>query len=432
VISAIDAPNDLAPTGGNLVDFGVPGGIDDITLTYQIAGILPDDAFAYKTLEHAQLSDGVTVTVRGTLDGRPDVKVVTHYALRACDPGVRVRTELFNGSADKQAFVVADAMHWGKRRQVPFVPAKDQGYSQPELDLLELAALWAPYEYSSAATPGENGPAYGTVGCSSEQLSGVNDLEIAALGTPMEYVEPGDSLVLERLLVATGQGNGTAPAIDAMMEARAQLFDEAPVTVKGRIIVGTGNVMIPFGGDVRRASVVINSNGRPVSSLVPAADGTFVARVPAGSIDIEVWSFGRLASKQAGSVDSAGIVQLGDVFVPEPATVQLSVTRDRLQGPPENAWAIVVFTQPGAEPGTFHGRLNGCTPWLGPPNGPSPACNQVIVAPQGTDVEVPAGPYVVYATVGPEHTLAKQDVTLVAGEITPLSFDLEEFPTTIG
>src|ERR1043165_8636457 len=30
VISAIDTPNDLAPTGGNLVDFGVPGGIDDV------------------------------------------------------------------------------------------------------------------------------------------------------------------------------------------------------------------------------------------------------------------------------------------------------------------------------------------------------------------------------------------------------------------
>jgi len=46
VISAIGAPNDLAPTGGNLIDFGPPGATDDVTLTYQIAGILPDDAFA--------------------------------------------------------------------------------------------------------------------------------------------------------------------------------------------------------------------------------------------------------------------------------------------------------------------------------------------------------------------------------------------------
>src|SRR6476659_157878 len=50
VISALDAPNDLAPTGGNLIDFGVAGGLDDVTLTYQIAGTLPDDAFSYPSM----------------------------------------------------------------------------------------------------------------------------------------------------------------------------------------------------------------------------------------------------------------------------------------------------------------------------------------------------------------------------------------------
>ncbi|HSD87178.1 MAG TPA: hypothetical protein VLB44_06670, partial [Kofleriaceae bacterium] len=48
--------------------------------------------------------------------------------------------------------------------------------------------------------------------------------------------------------------------------------------------------------------------------------------------------------------------------------------------------------------------------------------------PGGTDVEVPAGHYVVYATAGPEHTLAKREVDLVAGEITPLAFEVAELP----
>ncbi|HEY5924376.1 MAG TPA: hypothetical protein VIV11_22015, partial [Kofleriaceae bacterium] len=137
VFSALDAPTDLAPTGGNLIDFGTSGDIDDVTLTYQIAGILPDDAFAYHTLDVATHDTHVSVTVRGTLDGRPDVKVVTHYALVGCERFLRVRSELFNGSADKQAFFIADGMHWGKRRVVPFAPARGQGYLQPELDLLE-------------------------------------------------------------------------------------------------------------------------------------------------------------------------------------------------------------------------------------------------------------------------------------------------------
>lgn len=281
VISAIDAPNDLAPTGGNLIDFGLAGGKDDVTLTYQIAGILPDDAFAYTSLERGPQS----VTLRGTLDGRPEVKVVTHYEIRACDPGIRVHTELFNGSADTQAFFVADAMHWGKRRQVPFAPAKGQGYVQPKLDLLELSAQWQAYDFGAAATPATDRPSYGEVACDREQLSGVNDLEISALGTPMTYVEPGDSIVLERMLVV-GDSGGVAPAVDSVLEARTQLFGGTLQTVSGRI---TG----VRGGDPRRASIVISVDGKPITSVVPRDDGSYSARVPAGDVKLEAWSFAR-------------------------------------------------------------------------------------------------------------------------------------------
>lgn len=393
VISAIDAPNDLAPTGGNLVDFGLAGGTDDITLTYQIAGILPDDAFAYTSLERGQQS----VTLRGTLDGRPDVKVVTHYELRGCDPGLRVRTEMFNGSPDTQAFFVADAMHWGKRRQVPFSPAAGQGYVQPKLDLLELSALWKPYDFVAAATPDEDRPSYGAVACDREQLSGVNDLEISALGTPMTYVEPGDSIVHERMLVV-GDSGGVAPAVDAMLDARAQLFGGALQTVSGRVVGA-------------RASIVVSVDGKPVTSIVPRDDGSYSARVPAGDARVEVWSFGRKVAEGAP----------GDFVLDPPATVQLTLERDG-----QADWGLVVFT--GGETGTFHERLDTCTPWLGPPNGASPACNQVIVAPTGTELEVPAGRYVVYGTAGPQHTLLRREVDLVAGEITTIDFALQSLP----
>ncbi len=56
---------DLAPTGGTLIDLGPAGGLDDVTLVYQLAGILPDDAFAYRTLDVQTRADRVTVTVRG-------------------------------------------------------------------------------------------------------------------------------------------------------------------------------------------------------------------------------------------------------------------------------------------------------------------------------------------------------------------------------
>lgn len=226
VISAIEHPHDLAPTGGNLIDYGPAGGVDDLTIVYQLSGILPDDAFAYTSLETEAAAEAVRVTVRGTLDGRPEVRVVTRYELRPCDRGVRVRSELFNGSADVQAFMIADTSHWGKRRVAPFVPADRQGYEQPELDLLELSSLWKPADYGAGATPSADSPGYGVVGCGARSISGVHDAEVSALGTPITFVEPGDTLVHERLIIAAGAGEGPGPAIDDVLAVRAQLFSQ--------------------------------------------------------------------------------------------------------------------------------------------------------------------------------------------------------------
>ncbi|HEX5063434.1 MAG TPA: hypothetical protein VFV99_28855, partial [Kofleriaceae bacterium] len=421
VFSALDEPNDLAPTGGNLIDFGTPGGIDDTTLTYQLAGILPDDAFAYQTIDFHSDTELASVTVRGTLAGRPDVKVVTHYVLRACESYLRVRSELFNGSADKQAFFIADAMHWGKRRIVPFAPVNGQGYAQPKLKLLELSDQWSPFDFAAGVDPSNDGPSYAAMSCSTKPLYGVNDLEISALGTPMQYVEPGDSMALERLLFVGGFGQGGAPVIDNVLVERAQRFGAPTQSVTGRIVAGG----LPFGGDIRRASIVIRQGDRALTSVIPKEDGTFRATVEAtGDVTTEVWSFGRKVVEKTGTA-------LGDIEVDEPATVQLTVETITNGNRRDPAWAIVAFA-PDDEPtreastGTFHTRLKECAPWLGPPDGSSPACNHVIVAPQGTDVEVPAGNYVVIASAGPEYGVDIEHVHLQPGEITPVDIDIEK------
>ena len=414
VITQLAAPNDLAPTGGNLVDLGPSGGADDLTIIYQLAGVLPDDAFAYRSIEVVTTADAARVTLRGTLAGRPDVDIVTHYELRACDPGVRVRSELFNGSAETQAFTVADGYHWGKRRITPFSPRAGQGYLAPELELIDLSALWKEQAYGAGATASEDGPGYGVVACDRERVSGVNDLEITALGTPMTFVEPGDTIVYERVIVTAGKGHGPARAIDAALAARAQLFDDETQQVSGRITAGG----MPFGGDVRRASVIVNVDGVPASAVVPGDDGRFAATVPRGAATLEVWSFGRKVADGTG----------GEIAVPLPARLQNTITID---GAP--AWGTVTL-HPADDAtradvtGSFHGRFGDCAPWLGPPHGRSPACNRALVDPQGTEFEVPAGRYQVFANAGPERTLAMQEVTLAAGEIATLAFALESTP----
>ena len=112
VVSGVAAPTDLAPTGGNLIDLGPAGGVDDLTILYQLAGILPDDAFAYDRLEVVDRAPAyVAVIVRGHLDGRPEVAVATRYELRPCDPGLRVRSKLVNRGPLPLTFVIADTAH---------------------------------------------------------------------------------------------------------------------------------------------------------------------------------------------------------------------------------------------------------------------------------------------------------------------------------
>ncbi len=428
VISAVDEPMDLAPTGGNLVDLGPAGGVDDLTILYQLAGILPDDAFAYDRLELVDRAPAyVAVVARGHLDGRPDVPVATRYELRPCDPGLRVRSELVNRGPLPLTFVIADTAHWGKRRVVPFVPRAGQGYQQPTLDLLELTALWSAQDYLGGATPAADAPGYGEVACNQDRLHGVADLEVSAVGTDIEIVGPGDGLVLERLIVSAGRGDGPAPAIAPLLAARGQLFGEAALTVRGRVTAGG----LPFGGDVRRASImIVRADDRvPVAAVVPGADGTWSAWAPAGRpLSWELWSFGRAVA--AGAVAAGG--DAGAQVAPEPATLQLAVA---LGGPgPSRPIHALVVVEPAdaatraAVTGTLHGRLDACAPWLGAPTGGSPACNRVLVAPTGTEVEVPAGRYWIFGSAGPEHTLARREVTLVAGEISAIELTVRPLP----
>ncbi|MBA2538028.1 MAG: hypothetical protein H0V17_00210, partial [Deltaproteobacteria bacterium] len=208
VISALDHPNDLGPTGGNLIDYGPAGGVDDLTISYQLAGILPEDAFAYRTVEIETIDDRVAVTLRGTLDGRPEVAIATRYELGSCDPGLRIRSELWNGSAETHAWFVADAVHHGTRRVQPFSPGAERGYLAPKLDLLELTDLWQPHRFDAGATPNRESPGYATVACNEEALFGVDDPEIAAAGTPIEIVGPGATVGFERFVIAAGAGQG--------------------------------------------------------------------------------------------------------------------------------------------------------------------------------------------------------------------------------
>jgi hypothetical protein len=135
----------------------------------------------------------------------------------------------------------------------------------------------------------------------------------------------------------------------------------------------------------------------------------------------ELSSFGRVVA--SGDVPEGG--EVGDVAIDPPGVLQVAVS-EQAQG--LYASVVLVPADPATEEatrGTFHGQYTECAPWLGPPNGASPSCNRILVDPTGGEAEVPAGTYDVYATAGPDYTLARQrGVAIAAGEIVSIDLQL--------
>src|SRR3990170_8534927 len=98
VIDGLDHPLDLAPSGGFILDLASRDRDDDNTNhIVQAVGALPTDAVTYL---RARAIDGdglVALQLEGHLVGDERQRVYTRYELRACEPGLRVRTEMVNG-----------------------------------------------------------------------------------------------------------------------------------------------------------------------------------------------------------------------------------------------------------------------------------------------------------------------------------------------
>lgn len=409
VVDALDHPHHLAPTGGSILDLAPIGGFDQVNQIYTVAGILPDDAFAYTSMEIVDESPArVALVLRGTLDGRAAVEVATRIEVRRCEPGVRVSSKLTNRTPDVMTFILSDVSFWGNRQPLPFAPVAGGGFDAPALDLIEIDTSWRAFPYLAARATAEPAVAYAFVPCNRASLEGVNDPQVTAAGEPRTVVHPGESMSFARFVIAA-PGPDVESAVALAQEARAKLGRETTRAIGGRITAaGAG-----FGGDETRAAVIVSAAGRPVSEVIPAADGSFTATVPDGEeIAVEVWSFGRPRATALVGADG----DAGELAVPPPARVTLDTAGDD---------ALIVFVPADEETrdatrGTQQKRFTPCAPYLGPPHGGSPACNRVLVR-GAAQVDVPAGHYFVYATRGPFHTLAREEVTLAAGEVATIA-----------
>lgn len=433
VIDGLANANYVAPSGGMLLDLAVRVADNDgLNQVFHVTGILPGDAVRYTKGPELVTGDGsfAAVQLRGQLDGHPNVRVATRYEVRACEPGIRIRTEIVNLEPDPALWSVSDAFYWSGREALPFVPLAGQGFSHPPFDLLTINDTYRrfPFFAASTHTAGSASASYAVIACNAPTLEGVHSDIVSTAGRDRRIVMPRDFEVYERF-VAVARGNDVAPAADVALEVRRQLFGEAFATISGRV-VRTGGT--PVGGDEHKAAVIVREDKGggpqaqvPWTQVVPGADGRFAARVPAGrSYLLEVNAFGR-ALPDPNTVAVQADTAVGDLTVPMVGQVEL-----RTDVRPGGAAEALVIAHPAddatrdATSGRLFGAFARCTPFLGPPNGPSPACNRILV--NGTaSVEFPAGNYHLYATIGPFATIERQTIAVTPGSTQQVRFQLQ-------
>ncbi len=433
VIEALDHPHYLGPTGGNLVDLSNRGANDDdLRQLLQATGLLPQDVAHYDTLQILDDGDIKAVQVTGTLDNRPDVRVATRYEIRPCEPGIRVRTELIHEGVDPMSVFVGDGFYFGDRGQIPFAPAVGAGFTHPAFGLSDVGDAIVTTPYMVAAAHEQPGASYGEVACDREGVSGFHSDIISAIGTPTRVLLPRDAELYERFL-AVAPGAAVSGVSDIALELRKQLWDEPFVTLTGRIVQEAGDVG-SLGAPVR-AQVVISegaasddpSTRTPWTHVIPAADGTFSARVPPDrTYTLEVEAFGQLVTSDDVKV-GGGDATAADLTVPAVGELVVDGTVDGVTD------HLLVFVDPttadeaDALMGTFLGHFASCAPLLGNPHGGSPACNRVLVD-GPTSLVVPPGTYELYAAAGPFTTLAHTTVTVTAGASTSATLAVETLP----
>lgn len=439
VIANLGTQNYLDPNGGSILDLAPHGkNKDTINNIFQVVGLLPRDAAFFTSLEIIdERPNLVAVQVKGTLDGIPSVPIITRYELRPCDRGVRVRTEVLNGSTNTQTWSLVDGYYWSGRESLPFAPAPGAGFVHSSFGLTTINGAFKEFPFFAAAghSSDEQISAVSAVSCTERTLEGFHSDQISAAGLKRQVVPPRGSLIFERFL-AVAESKGVAGAIDLAAQVRTQVLGEQFVTLSGKVERMGGGTF-----DAEREASVLISEGvltdeaaqrLPWSQAVPQADGTFSARVPAGkSYVVEAHAFGRKqVEREYASVNAD--TDLGAFVLPATGTLSFRVEDSSMNLIDAELFLIPVDeTEAAKVVGTLHGRFATCAPWLGSPAGASPACNRVLVHNGVATADVPVGRFDVYAFHGPYWSLGRQTVD-VAGGPQNVSFTLTRLPLKPG
>ncbi len=436
VIANLGNQNYLDPNGGSLLDLTTKTGHDGVNQVLTVVGLLPGDAARYDSIEIIdERPTRVAVQVKGTLD-RSDIKVpiYTRYELQPCDHGVRMRTEILNASPDNQFWGLTDGYYWSKREPIPFTPGAGQGFEHPSFGLTTINDAFQSFPFLAFNFHNGEQQSYAAVSCNGDLLEGFNSETVSTGGVKRQVVPPRGWLAFDRFLAVT-EALDVDGAARIALDVRTQVASEKPVKLTGTL--ERSQAMALFGSEA--SGEVLVSEGKmsdpaekriPWTQALPDKTGAFTATVPAGkSYVVSVYAFGRLVAEKPFENVTADTA-VGTFALPTTATVRFEATEMLSSAQLDAQVLLTPFdeTTKTANEGTFHGIYAKCSPWLGAPPGPSPACNRVLLRQGIGTAEVPAGRFRVYAFHGPFWSLGYQDVTFMPGESRTLKFQLTRLP----
>jgi len=431
VVDGLGHPHFLAPSGGAMLDAVADGAAEDALIQIsQAVGLGAGDGVVYDRYRILETGEGAALQVRGTLLGDESHKVLTRYEIRRCEPGIRIRTEVYNRGSEEANWTLGDVWVHGERGHLPLPPVATGAVDPAATESLAPMPATLPFLSTIPSSPG--GSVYGCVPCDAPRLSGFVGSALSVVGKEERSVSSGDREVFERFVIVT-RGDDAAASADVAYDLRRQLFGNSFATVSGRVSPrGSGPA-----GDETRATVIIEGVGGaragapvPLTQVTPDSEGRFEARVPHGE-DLEVvsLSFGREVARVA--VPSSGdALDAGDVAGGEAGRLRITTSVDGMTSPA----LVVVIPADAATAAAALGRRFGagpiCAPLLGPAFAGNPACNRLLANPS-VELDVPPGRYRVVASRGPFATLAGATVSVDPGGAAEATLAIASLPLLV-
>ena len=359
-------PSDLAPTGGSIIDLAPTAiGLRAIRSTRSTRRPACSRATPSTTTAIASTSGDpadmfVAVVFRGHLEADSRVTVVTRYELRPCEPGVRVRTDLYNGAADPNTLYLADGLFWGdnaagavrSRRRARF-PRAEAGSARRRERLARVAVRRGALAGDRPTRRTRSFPAI------APQSAGFNDPTLTAAGVPLDHdaARRRHSLrALHHRGAGPGPGaggrRGAARPRDASRRSgagdrhgpgrRRGNADRRPARAGPPRCCSTSPRFGPDPDDPARRT--------PWSEAVPGRDGRFSVALPADrTYRVQPYAFGlpRRRRRRRSSSGATTSVDIGDITL----TASAHLTATVVTAPGQTDAGTMTYARAGGRPG---------------------------------------------------------------------------------